>query len=144
MRRWCQQRPNQAAPRPLPHEPPGSPHATHVRARRLKESVRPLALESLAALAKHVSDSDTATLVAQALATLKVLDGSAEGRIKVASERGVLVAALAALCPPLPARPQGEAFLPVVSGLAAFGKDEGESWHGCACASAGIMHVLRH
>jgi hypothetical protein len=65
---------------------------------RTKEAVRPAALEALAAIARRVGRPEA--LQALAAGVRGVLDGSAEGKIKAASERVALVHALTALAPP--------------------------------------------
>lgn len=63
--------------------------------------LRQAALEVLRAAAACVKT--TAALQAEVIRVQKILDGSAEGRIKNATERAALIAALTAFCPALPA-----------------------------------------
>lgn len=62
---------------------------------------REAALEVLRAAAACVRT--TAALKAEVIRVQKILDGSAEGRIKNAIERAAFIAALTAFCPALPA-----------------------------------------
>ena len=61
---------------------------------------RQAALEVLRAAAACVKS--TGAVKAEVVRVQKILDGSAEGRIKNATERAALVAALTALCPAPP------------------------------------------
>jgi hypothetical protein len=67
---------------------------------RAKEAVRRVAGQALSALASHVRDAAVALQLVQGVSS--VLDGSKEGKVKVAAERTALANALAALSP-LPA-----------------------------------------
>eukprot|EP00200_Dunaliella_tertiolecta_P001364 CAMPEP_0202366770 /NCGR_PEP_ID=MMETSP1126-20121109/17251_1 /ASSEMBLY_ACC=CAM_ASM_000457 /TAXON_ID=3047 /ORGANISM="Dunaliella tertiolecta, Strain CCMP1320" /LENGTH=801 /DNA_ID=CAMNT_0048961891 /DNA_START=60 /DNA_END=2462 /DNA_ORIENTATION=+ len=62
---------------------------------RTKESVRPMALDALRAVARRTHDAGV--LGEQASSIRKILDGSAEGKIKMAVERAVLAHSLGAL-----------------------------------------------
>lgn len=62
---------------------------------------RQAALEVLRAAAAHVKSTEA--VKAEVTRVQKILDGSAEGRIKNATERAALVAALTAFCPAPPA-----------------------------------------
>lgn len=59
---------------------------------------RQAALEVTKAVATHIQSKDA--LQSEVSKAQKILDGSAEGRIKNASERAALAAFIAALCPP--------------------------------------------
>jgi hypothetical protein len=69
---------------------------------RAKEAVRRVAGQALSALAGRVADPGVALQLVQSVSS--VLDGSKEGKVKVAAERTALANALAALAP-LPAVP---------------------------------------
>ncbi|GLC46160.1 hypothetical protein PLESTB_001196200 [Pleodorina starrii] len=86
-----------------------------VQQMRLKESVRAAALEAVRALAGRCGDA--AVLEQLVTGLRKILDGSAEGKIKVAAERSALAAALGALAE---APVAGEAMSPLAEGVAAF------------------------
>jgi hypothetical protein len=62
---------------------------------RAKEAVRRVAGQALSALASRVRDAGVALQLVQSVSG--VLDGSREGKVKVAAERGALAHALAAL-----------------------------------------------
>ncbi|KAG1666477.1 hypothetical protein FOA52_004859 [Chlamydomonas sp. UWO 241] len=76
---------------------------------RLKESTRPLATDTVRALAARVGDG--AALAALTESLVKLLDGSAEGKIKAPAERCALIGALLALAdsPALPSAGAGVA-----------------------------------
>lgn len=71
---------------------------------RAKEAVRRVAGQALSALASRVRDAGVALQLVQSVSS--VLDGSKEGKVKVAGERAALAHALTALAP-LPAGVQG-------------------------------------
>lgn len=89
---------------------------------RAKEAVRPSAEAAVAALAARVQDSAVGLQLVQQLS--KLLGGtSAEGKVKVASERAALAAALTALSS-LPAAAAGEASTAAASFCSTYYKEE--------------------
>jgi hypothetical protein len=98
---------------------------------RAKEAVRPSAEAALSALAARVQEPGVGLALVQQLSSL--LGGSsAEGKVKVASERGALAAALTALAA-LPAAAAGEASSAAATFCSTYYKDERECffWGGC-------------
>ncbi|GFR52602.1 hypothetical protein Agub_g15200, partial [Astrephomene gubernaculifera] len=94
-----------------------------VQQARLKESVRGAALEAVRALAGRCGQAGVLRELVAGLR--KILDGSAEGKVKVAAERSVLAAALGALGAEAPAAAAEEALAQeVVAFLATAVKDE--------------------
>ncbi|PRW50843.1 Translational activator GCN1 isoform A [Chlorella sorokiniana] len=65
------------------------------QSRHAKEAVRALAAESVAAMSSHIGDSGVTG--EQLSATCRVLDGSAEGKVKAVAERASLAGVIAAL-----------------------------------------------
>lgn len=91
---------------------------------RAKEAVRPSAEAALAALAARVQDGAVGLQLVQQLS--KVLGGSsAEGKVKVASERAALAAALSALSS-LPAGAADEASTAAATFCSTYYKEERE------------------
>lgn len=91
---------------------------------RAKEAVRPSAEAALSALAARVQDAGVGAALVQQLSSL--LGGcSAEGKVKVASERGALAAALTALAS-LPAGAAGKASSGAATFCSTYYKDERE------------------
>jgi hypothetical protein len=94
---------------------------------RAKEAVRPSAEAALAALAAQVQDGAVGLQLVQQLS--KLLGGSsAEGKVKVASERAALAAALSALSS-LPTGAAGEASTAAATFCSTYYKEERE-WRG--------------
>ncbi|KAG2444413.1 hypothetical protein HXX76_001166 [Chlamydomonas incerta] len=90
---------------------------------RLKEGVRAAGQEAVRALAGRTSDGGV--LVELVAGIRKVLDGSAEGKVKVAAERSTLATALAALAEaPVPAAQLGPLAAEACAFLAVAIKDE--------------------
>ncbi|GIL49256.1 hypothetical protein Vafri_5386 [Volvox africanus] len=88
-----------------------------VQQMRLKESVRAAALEAVRALAGRCGD--TAVLTELVASVRKILDGSAEGKIKVAAERSALATVLGALAE-APAAAGGKSDAALAEGVTAF------------------------
>ncbi|GIL73837.1 hypothetical protein Vretimale_5312 [Volvox reticuliferus] len=88
-----------------------------VQQMRLKESVRAAALEAVRALAGRCIDG--AVLAELVAGVRKILDGSAEGKIKVAAERSALATVLGALAE-APASAGGKSDSALAEGVTAF------------------------
>jgi hypothetical protein len=108
---------------------------------RAKEAVRGAAEAALAALAARVQDAAVGQQLVQQLTSL--LGGSsAEGKVKVAAERGALAAALSALSA-LPAPAAGDAAVAAATFCSTFYKEDRECCAaGGGCCAAGEHHCV--